>query len=118
MKLNAVFEGGGVKGIGLVGALSRVEETGAVFSGLGGTSAGSMVAALCAAGYTAAEMKKVFFDLDFRTLLDPSWPKWYDLWKHKGIYKGERFYEWLYKLLDEKGVLVQHDFCKFAEPSS
>ncbi len=73
---NGVFEGGGVKGIGLVGALQRAEEYGVEFVAVGGTSAGSIVAALYAAGYTAAEMKTILMELDFTDLLDPAWPKW------------------------------------------
>src|SRR5947207_3053281 len=106
---NAVFEGGGVKGIALVGALKRVEEEEVRFVGVGGTSAGSMVAALYAAGYTADEMKEILYDTDFSKLLDPSWPKTYDLWKHKGIYKGRKLYEWMYKLLAKKGVVTFRD---------
>jgi len=49
----AVFEGGGVKGIALVGALARFEMEGVRFRGFAGSSAGAIVAALAAAGYPA-----------------------------------------------------------------
>ena len=39
-KVDAVFEGGGVKGIGLVGAVSEIEKAGYQFENLAGTSAG------------------------------------------------------------------------------
>ena len=39
-----VLEGGGVKGIGLVGAISVLEEHGYVFHRVAGTSAGAIVA--------------------------------------------------------------------------
>jgi NTE family protein len=71
-QIDAVFEGGGVKGIGLVGAVSVVEEAGFQFVNLAGTSAGAIVAALLAAGYTAAELKAMLLDLDFHTLEDPT----------------------------------------------
>ena len=51
LKIDAVFEGGGVKGIGLVGAVAVTEEKGYQFENLAGTSAGAIVAALIAAGY-------------------------------------------------------------------
>ena len=44
-----VLEGGGVKGIGLVGAVLTLHEAGYVFPRVGGTSAGAIVAALIAA---------------------------------------------------------------------
>jgi NTE family protein len=39
MKTDAVFEGGGVKGIGLVGAVAEVQKAGYEFENLAGTSA-------------------------------------------------------------------------------
>ncbi len=57
-KADAVFEGGGVKGIGLVGAVSEVEKADYEFVNLAGTSAGAIVASLLAVGYKAADIKK------------------------------------------------------------
>lgn len=53
-RVDLVFEGGGVKGIALVGALTVLEEWGYEPQGVAGTSAGAVLAALLAAGYTAA----------------------------------------------------------------
>lgn len=58
-RVDAVFEGGGVKGIGLVGAAAVVEENGYTWDNLAGTSTGAIVASLLAAGYTAAELKDI-----------------------------------------------------------
>jgi NTE family protein len=66
----AVFEGGGVKGSALVGALARAEEEGLTFRGYAGTSAGSIVAALAAVGYGAAELKEVMDGVDYLAFLD------------------------------------------------
>ena len=44
--INAVFEGGGVKGVGLVGAVSVTEENGYRFGNVAGTSAGAIIATL------------------------------------------------------------------------
>jgi len=49
LKADAVFEGGGVKGIGLVGAVAVAEEKGYHWVNVAGTSAGAIVAALLAA---------------------------------------------------------------------
>lgn len=51
-----VLEGGGVRGIGHVGALSLMEEKGYRWIHIAGTSAGAFVAALLAAGYNASEL--------------------------------------------------------------
>lgn len=71
LRFDAVFEGGGVKGIGLVGALAVIEQAGYQPMNLAGTSAGAIIAALYAAGYTAAELKTVILGLDFNQLTDP-----------------------------------------------
>ncbi|KVW79758.1 hypothetical protein WL00_30850 [Burkholderia cepacia] len=51
-----VFQGGGAKGIVHVGALAAVEDLGIEIKGVAGTSAGAMIAALVAAGFTSKEM--------------------------------------------------------------
>lgn len=55
-KADIVLEGGGVRGIGHVGALSFAEEIGYQWVNIAGTSAGAFVAAMLAAGYSAQEM--------------------------------------------------------------
>lgn len=107
--LNLVLEGGGVKGIALIGALSAAEAKGLTFQGLAGTSAGSMVAALYAAGYSAKELETTLINTDFSSLLDPIRPSWYGLWKYYGIYEGRKFYEWIYLLLKKMGVVTFSD---------
>jgi NTE family protein len=70
MKAYAILAGGGVKGAALAGCLRAAEEQGVLFAGYGGTSAGSMVALLAAAGYSGKELGELLVDLDFRTLLE------------------------------------------------
>lgn len=72
LKADAVFEGGGVKGIGLVGALSVAEEKGYRWQNVAGTSAGAIVAGLVAAGYSAAELQEIMAELDYRKFKDAS----------------------------------------------
>src|SRR3989442_103977 len=55
--VDLVLEGGGVKGIALVGALTTLEEQGFLPQNLAGTSAGAIVATLYAAGYKASELR-------------------------------------------------------------
>jgi NTE family protein len=72
-KCDLVLEGGGVKGIGLAGAYSVLEEQGFAPSQVAGTSAGAISAALIAAGYTAEELKRTILDLDYRAFEDKAW---------------------------------------------
>jgi len=67
---DAVFEGGGVKGIGHIGALAYAESIGIQWVNVAGTSAGAIVAALVAAGYTSGEIKGIMDDLDFNQFRD------------------------------------------------
>lgn len=53
---NAVFKGGGAKGIAYAGALQACEEQGIVFSEVAGSSAGAITATLVACGYSATEI--------------------------------------------------------------
>ena len=110
LKADAVFEGGGVKGIGLVGAISEIEKAGYVFENLAGTSAGAIVASLLAVGYSAAEIKNELERLhynDFRDegLLDQLglFGKSLSIGFEYGIYEGEFFEDWLERLLVAKG---------------
>lgn len=78
MEAYAIFEGGGAKGYAHVGALKAAEERGISFRKVAGTSAGAIVAALVAAGYTAdelldpdgAEGERGVLDLDPLEILD------------------------------------------------
>lgn len=104
-----VFQGGGVKGIALVGALQVAESRGVSFEGVGGASAGAIVAALYAAGYTAAEMRLILEGVHFDSLLDRASLGRLVLTKNLGIYRGKLFQDWIYKLLKNKGVRLLKD---------
>lgn len=60
-----VFQGGGCKAIAYIGAYKKAHERGVFFSELAGTSAGSIIAALIAAGATPAYLEKAVKELDF-----------------------------------------------------
>jgi len=113
---DAVFEGGGVKGIGLVGAVAVAEERGYQWANVAGTSAGAIVAALVAAGYSAAEIKEILVELDYirfkdASMLDkvPLVGPVSSLIFEKGIYEGKFFENWMRKLLKEKNVETFND---------
>ena len=106
-----VCEGGGVKGVGLAGAYSVLEEHGYRVQNVAGTSAGAITAALIAAGYTAEELKKIVFELDFAQFEDKGWEdriplfgKGISLLSDQGIYEGKRFLEWISGVLEAKHI--------------
>jgi len=111
-RLDAVFEGGGVKGIAFAGALSVAERYGyRDFQNVAGTSAGAIVAALVAAGYTADELREIMASLDYAKFQDqdpvdriPLFGKLISLVFEKGLYEGDYFRNWLADLLASKGV--------------
>jgi len=120
---DAVFEGGGVKGIGLVGAAAAIEEAGYEFVNLAGTSAGAIVAALLAVGYTATESGQFLQELDYKEFLDKNWldrlgvpGKIMSIIFRYGIFKGTFFENWLGALLKAKGKTTFGDI-KFNDPS-
>jgi NTE family protein len=111
LKADAVFEGGGVKGIGLVGAVAAAEEKGYQWENVAGTSAGAIVAALLAAGYNSAELRNVMQELDYNRLKDASFVDKVPLVGtiaslifEKGIYEGKFFENWMAELLRAKKV--------------
>ena len=114
LRCDAVFEGGGVKGIGLVGAVAATEELNYEFCNVAGTSAGAIVAALVAAGYRASELRHIMRSLDYaefkdKGLLDhiPVFGKVFSLGIEKGIYEGAFLEHWLREKLAAKG---KHSF--------
>jgi NTE family protein len=119
-KLDVVLEGGGMKGIGLVGALEVLAEHDFVFENVAGTSAGAIAATLLAAGYEPSELREILFNLDFDQFRDETWedripvagPLMSILWE-EGLYKGDAFYDWMTGLLADKG---KHRFKDLVHP--
>ena len=106
-----VFEGGGVKGIGLAGALETLEDHGYIPQNVAGTSAGAITAALLAAGYSAGELRDIIISLDYRQFQDRAWEDKVPLIERSlsllldlGLYEGDRFLDWMRERLEAKGV--------------
>ncbi|GGH25283.1 patatin-like phospholipase family protein [Paenibacillus segetis] len=119
MLINGVFEGGGVKGISLAGAVRASELYGARFHRVAGTSSGSIVASLIASGHAAEEMKNIIMSTSFTHFLKRSaifntallGPALRVLLK-KGLYSGEALEEWMRQILKVKGVRTFGDLEK------
>jgi NTE family protein len=111
LKADAVFQGGGVRGIAFVGAAERVEKD-YEFVNLAGTSAGSIIAGLLAVGYTAAEIRQeLTANLNYLDFKDegpedrlPLVGKPLSLIRELGIYEGDFFEQWYNGLLKRKGM--------------
>jgi NTE family protein len=117
-----VFEGGGVKGIGLAGAYSALCERGVKPKRVAGTSAGAITAALVAAGYTASELDEILLEVPFKSFKDTAWEDRVPIVGHplsvllqRGIYEGGFFREWMRKLLAAKDVRT---FGQLADPEA
>ena len=102
-----VLEGGGVKGIALVGALSVLIDAGYTFPRVAGTSAGAIVGALLAADTSAEQMRSIMAATDYRRFQDESWldslpgGKIISLLVDDGIYEGEYLKAWLDDVLGD-----------------
>lgn len=110
-KVDLVLQGGGVKGIGLVGAISVLEEKGYQFQRVAGASAGAIVGSLVAAGMSADKLHDIIATLDYtrfkdETRLDhiPGVGKGLSLWFKHGLYAGDYFHQWIGEQLGTLGV--------------
>ena len=110
-RVDLVLEGGGVKGIGLVGALAALNAHEFQIQNVAGASAGAIVAALVAAGYSVEELHKILSELNFNDFKDETWEahipgvgRYISILTEKGMYKGDHFLGWMRGLLKEKGV--------------
>jgi predicted acylesterase/phospholipase RssA len=67
-----VLSGGGARAVAHIGVIQRLEELGIPVDSVTGTSAGALMGALLACGYSGTEIEDLFTRLDFnRAFLDP-----------------------------------------------
>ena len=110
-----VLEGGGVKGIGLVGAVTALDAAGYSFPRVAGSSAGAivacLVAALQAAGEPVERLGEIVRGVDYRRFRDvgglgrvPLVGRALALLAHDGLYEGRYLEDFLTGALGELGV--------------
>lgn len=111
MLIDGVFSGGGIKGLALIGAFEEIEKKGFKYVRVAGTSAGSIIAAFIAAGYTSKEICDLFNELDLMNFMDQRkvnfrlpFAKWLLIYIRMGLFKGAKLEKWLFAKLAEKGV--------------
>lgn len=115
-RADLVLSGGGVKGIGLVGAVAALVDAGYKPQRISGTSAGALVGAILAAAVQsghvdAEELKKLAMRIDYREFLDQGpieripllGPAWGVL-TGDGIYRGDALQAWVERQLADYGV--------------
>ena len=105
-KTALTFEGGGVLGIGHIGALAEWEKMGGYrnLTHVCGSSVGSIVAAAVAANASVEFMKSTLFNLDFKQFEDNSTGLLRDLYRlirKWGWNKGDAIREWSEQLMCE-----------------
>jgi NTE family protein len=109
-----VLEGGGVRGIALVGAMLAFEQRGIGRHRIAGVSAGGIVGSLVAAGIPLNALGDAYLGQDYRALLDGTWlrrlpvpllNKWLSIYFLKGEYKGEALHRWIGERLTDPGLL-------------
>jgi NTE family protein len=104
-----ILEGGGVKGSALVGALQEARQRVEII-GIGGTSAGAIVASLFAAGYTPEEIHTLMATIDYRLLA-----KRFLIPRRFGTHSSEYIYTWLKDRISIKIRKVPGKQVRFAE---
>jgi predicted acylesterase/phospholipase RssA len=78
------LSGGGARGLAHIGIIQRLEEVGYPLDSVTGTSAGALVGALYASGFSGREIEDLFSQLDLtRAFLEP-------LWRNPGETLGEQ----------------------------
>jgi len=106
-----VLSGGGVLGIGHVGAVSVLEERDIRFERIAGTSAGSIVGALLAAGMSSTRLRELIRNVDYPRFLDadgldriPLLGPPLSVVLENGYAEGRYFAQWLARELEALGV--------------
>lgn len=107
---NLVFEGGGVKGVAYIGAINVLSETNLLegIEQVAGNSAGAITAGLVALGYTAKEIEKIVFEMDFASFEDDK--NYRRVKSEYGLYAGDVFLEWMTDLVVRKGLDAKATF--------
>jgi NTE family protein len=114
--IDLVLAGGGVKGVGLVGAVVKLMDAGYRAYRVAGTSAGSLVGAIVAAAakddqLTGEQVKELALSMNYRKFLDPGpvesvpllGPAW-GILQGSGVYKGDYAHDFIASQLKNLGV--------------
>ena len=98
MKYTCLFGGGAIRGAAYAGAIKALKDLGITIGNIGGSSVGSIVAALLAVGYDAEDIREIFLDVNFDLFKDFQ----FGLGAKFALSKGELFLDWIRELLEKK----------------
>lgn len=111
MELDAVFEGGGVRGIAFVGAISEFDKAGFRWNNVAGTSAGAIIASLVAAGFSGPELEQSMREFNYLALTRkrgianlPIVGPLINLWIKEGLFTGDYLLQWMTAKLRTKRI--------------
>jgi NTE family protein len=116
-----VLEGGGVKGLGLIGAVEHLMHAGYTFQRVAGTSAGSILAAFVAAGIDTEGLTGVMDRFEYPRVPDrgpPGLPvvsEGISLLCRGGAYRGDYLRDFVHRELQQLGVTTFGDL-RLADP--
>lgn len=131
-KADLVFEGGGVKGIALVGTAVALADNGYSFERIAGSSAGAIVGAIIAAMGKASEpiqrADDIMRTLDYTRMLDrrgvarlfrwwPTGANMLGILFNRGMHPGAYLQDWIRGVLADLGVHTFADL-RFPDPGS
>lgn len=111
---NLALSGGGFYGYAEVGVLRELENytEHIAIETIKAVSVGSMVAALYAVGYTADELTKIIFEMNFDNLIRDTNFSYYNLYGRFGMYEADRLEKEIERLIQEK---VNIKNCTFSQ---
>lgn len=111
MRINAIFEGGGILGISFIGAYKALSDRGCIIDKCMGISSGAIVSSLITSGFSSCELIRLCNETDFKLFLSKTdlsdtsiIGKPISLLYHKGIYNSLIIEKWIKELLERKGV--------------
>ncbi|KXP01515.1 patatin-like phospholipase family protein [Tsukamurella pseudospumae] len=119
--VDLVLEGGGIRGIALLGAITELSAAGYRFPRIGGTSCGAVVGALVAAyqraGRPIEDLVDAMHEVDYRRFADESRAQrafgplgdGAAVLLHDGMHSGDHLLDWLTPLLADAGVRTFED---------
>ena len=111
LKYTCLFGGGAIRGMAYIGTIRALEELGIEYDMIGGSSVGSIIAALVASGYKSYELENLFMKVNFDLFKDIH----LGLGKVFALSKGEIFLDWLNELLSKKNEKVRGRNIRFSD---
>ncbi len=111
LKYTCLFGGGAIRGLAYAGAIRAMEELGVEYDIIGGSSVGSIIAALVAVGYKSYEIENFFMKVNFELFRDIH----FGIGQPFALSKGEIFTEWINELLKNKAEQCMGKYVTFRD---